>query len=445
MSNQLPDAVATEDEAMEVADTRTPLKIGMRVLTIGFGGFLLWAAFAPLDEGVPTPGLVSVATKRKPIQHQLGGIIKDVLVREGQLVRSGQTLVRLDDGLAKANFEAARQHFMGLKAMESRLVAEQMGYAEIRFPDEVIGSQDATVQQQVATQQSLFYTRRSAFDAQLSAMTESMMGQRAMVDAYRGEMEARREQIASLREDLRGVRDLVSEGYIPKSRERELQRQLAANEGAMTELSGNLARTIRSISEIQRKIVQARQEYRAQGESQLAAIRLELQADREKFKAAGDELARTNIRAPVAGQVVGIQFQSKGAVLQPAQKLMDIVPNNEELVIETKIPPHLADRVREGQSAEVQFSTFANSPAVVVDGRIRSVSRDLLSEATPNGVTAYYSAQVVVTRQGIETLGRRQMRPGMPVEVIIKTGKRTLLQYLFKPLMQRMNSAMREE
>lgn len=445
MSNQVTDLSTEVGDISDVTDTRTPLKTGMRVLAVGFGGFFLWAAFAPLDEGVPTPGLVSVATKRKPIQHLSGGILEEVLVREGQTVRAGQTLVRLDDGVARANFEAARQHFMGLRAMESRLIAEQMGYSEIRFPEEVLKSQDPMVQQQVATQQSLFFTRRSGLEAQLSGMNESMMGHRAMVDAYKSELETRKEQLGSLQEDLRGVRDLVAEGYLPKSRERELQRQLAATRGAMIELSGNLARTLRSIAEIQRKIVQTRQEYRAQGEGQLAAIRLELQADREKFKATGDELARTSIRAPVAGQVVGLQLQSKGAVLQPAQKLMDIVPSDEELVIETKVPPHLADRVKRGQMTEVQFSTFANSPAVVVDGRVRSISQDLISEPTPTGMASYYSAQIVVTREGLKTLGDRQMKPGMPVEVIIKTGQRTLLQYLFKPLTQRLGSAMKEE
>jgi len=445
MSNQVADLSAEDGDMTEVTDTRTPLKTGMRVLGIGFGGFLLWAALAPLDEGVPTPGLVSVATKRKPIQHLSGGILEEVLVREGQTVRAGQTLVRLDDGIARANFESARQHFMGLSAMESRLRAEQLGTSQINFPDEVLKSTDPMVQQQVATQQSLFFTRRSALDAQLSGMNESMMGQRAMIDAYKNELETRREQLGSLQEDMRGVKDLVAEGYLPKSRERELQRQLAATRGAMIELSGNIARTQRMIAEIQRKIVQTRQEYRAQGESQLASIRLELQADREKFRSTSDDLARTSIRAPVSGQVVGLQIQSKGAVLQPAQKLMDIVPSNEELVIETKIPPHLADRVKNGQLTEVQFSSFANSPSFVVDGRVRSISQDLISEPTPTGMTAYYSAQIVVTREGLKTLGNRQMKPGMPVEVIIKTGQRTLLQYLFKPLTQRLSSAMKEE
>ena len=436
---------ADSEELHRISDTKTAMRKGLRTLAVVFGGFLIWASFAPLDEGVPTPGLVSVATKRKPIQHLTGGILDDVLVREGQFVKSGQVLARINNADARANFEAARQHFMGLRAMEARLVAEQVGADEVAFPDELLNTADPMVQQQIATQRSLFFSRRSALDAQVSAMTEAIMGQRAMIEAYKSELESRREQYDSIRDDLNGVSGLVAEGYLPMARERELRRQLAGTRGAISELTGNISRTQRTIAEMQRKITQANQDFRAQGEGQLAGIRLEIQADREKFRAASDDLNRTVIRSPVDGQGVGLLVQSKGAVVQPAQKIMDIVPNNEELVVETKIPPHLADRVKKGQFTELQFSNFANSPAVTVDGRVRSVSKDLIYEQSGTGVTAYYAAQVIVTRDGLRKLGSRQMKPGMPVEVMIKTGQRTLLQYLFKPPTQRLGSAMKEE
>lgn len=433
------------EELGEVADTKRPLRNGLRILAVFFGGFVLWAAFAPLDEGVPTPGLVSVATKRKPIQHLSGGILEDVYVREGQLVNAGQVLARLNDGVARTNFEAARQHYMGLQAMESRLVAAQTFASEIKFPADVLNSTDPMVQEQVANQRSLFASQRAGLEAELSAMAEAIAGQRAMAEAYKSNLEMRREQYASLLEDMNGIRDLAAEGYIPRARERELQRQLAGAQGSIAELSGNLSRTYRAIAELESKIIQRRQAYREQSETMLASIRLELQADREKFKATSEELARTMIRAPVSGQVVGLQLQAKGAVLQPAQKLMDIVPSDEELLIETKVEPNLVDRVKDGQLVEVQFSAFANSPSIVAEGRIKTVSRDLLAEQTPNGVQAFYTVQIGITREGMAELGKREMRPGMPVEVIIKTGERTLLQYLFQPLTKRLAGAMKEE
>lgn len=433
-----------DEEFGDVIDTRKPLRLGLRVLALGFGGFLLWAAFAPLAEGVPTPGTVSVATKRKPIQHLTGGIIEDIYVREGQIVKEGQVLLRLNDSVARANFEAARQHYMGLQAMESRLIAVQASADEIKFPAEVVTSTDPMVQQQVANQLSLFASQKAGLQAELAAMREAILGQRSMVDAFKADLETKREQYASLQDEIAGIRDLVAEGYLPKARERDLQRQLASVRGAISQLSGNIDRTYRAIAEVEQKILQRRQSYREQSETQLASIRLELQADREKFRATSEDLARTSIRAPVSGQVIGLQLQSKGAVLMPGQKLMDIVPSDEELVIETRIPPQYAERVKEGMIAEVQFSTFANSPSVVVDGKIRSVSHDLLAEATPNGAVAYYASQIVITPEGLKKLGNRQMRPGMPVEIILKTGERTLLQYLLKPLTERFTGAMRE-
>lgn len=438
------DASAHEDEFEDIKDTKSPLKMGLRILALGFGGFLLWAALAPLDEGVPTAGTVSVATKRKPIQHLTGGIVEDFYVREGQMVKEGEVLAKLNDSVARANFEAARQHYMGLQAMESRLVAVQMSADEIKFPAEVITSTDPMVQQQVANQLSLFASQKAGFQAELTAMREAILGQRAMIEAFKADLATKQEQYASLQDELSGIKDLVAEGYLPKARERELHRQIASVRGAVSQLTGNIDRTYRAIAEVEQKIIQRRQSYREQSETQLASIRLELQADREKFKAASEELSRTSIRAPVSGQVIGLQVQAKGAVVQPAQKLMDIVPSNEELVIETKIAPQFAERVKPGQIAEVQFTTFANSPSIVVDGKIRSVSHDLLAEATPNGTVAYYSAQVVITRDGLKKLGNRQMKPGMPVEIILKTGERTLLQYLLKPLTERLSGAMRE-
>lgn len=443
-ATSLPGAASEQDEFEAMTDTRKPLKLGLKILSIGFGGFLLWAAFAPLAEGVPTPGTVSIATKRKPIQHLSGGLLEEIYVREGESVKEGQILAKLNDAVAKANFESARQHYMGLQAMESRLIALQSSADEIRFPVEVSTSSDAMVQQQVANQLSLFVSQKAGLNAELSAMREAISGQQIMIEAYQADLAAKREQYASLQDELAGIKDLVAEGYLPLAKERDLRRQIASVRGAISQLSGNIDRTFRTIAEINQKIIQRRQAAKEQSESQLAAIRLELQADREKFNAASQDLARTIIRSPVAGQVVGLQLQSKGAVLQPAQKLMDIVPANEELVIETRILPQFAERVKEGEIAEVQFSTFANSPSVVVDGKIKSVSRDLLAEATPNGTVAYYSARIVITPEGLKKLGNRQMKPGMPVEIILKTGERTLLQYLLKPLTERFTEAMRE-
>lgn len=448
MTKQLPaqnHSTTVEGQLGALADTRQPMRIGLWALGIGFGAFLLWAAFAPLDEGVPTQGMVAIDTKRKTVQHLTGGLVREVLVHEGQMVREGEPLMRLDDAATRANFEAEHQRFMGLLAMESRLGAEQAGAPTIDFPPEVLASTDPMVQEQVATQRALFAARRAALAAELAAIEQSILGAEATIAALRGQMENHRQRLASLQEELAGVRDLVKEGYAPRNRQLDLERQAASAEAALKELQGNSARAASSIAELRQRATQRREEYRKEGNAQLAQVRMELQASREKYKAMSDMLARTELRAPVAGQVVGLAVQTVGAVIQPGQKLMDIVPLDETLLIEARIPPHLIDRVTTGQLCDLRFSGFAHAPTLVVEGRLESVSKDLIVEPGPTGNAMYYLARISVTPDGLKMLGARRLQPGMPVEAIVKTGERSLLKYLASPLTKRISAAMKEE
>jgi len=426
-------------------DTRRPMQVGLWTLGLGFGGFLLWAALAPLNEGVPTQGTVTLDTKRKPVQHLTGGLVREVLVREGQQVEAGQIVARLDTAVTLANYESVRQHYMGLRAMESRLVAEQRGARQISFDPDLANASDAAVRQQVATQRALFDSRRTALEAELRGIEDSVRGQEAMISGYEGQLANQRMQRDSLLEELDGLRSLVSEGYVPRARQLEIERQLAAAQGAMTELQGNASRTRSGISELNQRALQRRQEYHKEGDSQLAEIRQNLQPDQAKLKAVEADLYRTDLKAPVTGQVVGLRVQSIGAVLQPAEKLLDIVPRDEALLVEIRIPPQVIDRVAAGKTADVRFSAFAHSPSLVVEGLLDSVSHDLVSEQTANGTIAYYLGRVSITAKGMTVLGNRQMQPGMPAEVIVKTGERSLLTYLLHPLTRRIAASMKEE
>lgn len=437
---------ANPDADLELpTDTRKPMRLGFWILGVGFGGFLLWAALAPLDEGVPTQGIVSIDTKRKPVQHLNGGLLSEILVKEGDVVEAGQVVARMNAGATLANFEGSRQRYLGMLATEGRLLAEQTGATSVTFDPEVLGSQEPMVKEQVNTQRALFQSRRDALQSELKGIEESIQGQTAQKAGSEGQLRSQRQQLASLQEELKGVVGLVADGYAPKSKQMELERMVSASQGQIAELTGNIERAARAIAELKQRAVQRQQEFRKDGDAQLAQIRLELQADREKFRSSTDELSRTELKAPVAGQVVGLQLQSVGAVLQPAAKLMDIVPRDESLVVETRIPPHLIDRVSIGQPADLRFSAFAHSPALVVQGKLSSVSADLITESLASGPVSYYLARINVTGEGQTTLGKRQMQAGMPVEAIIKTGERSLLTYLLHPLLKRFASSMKEE
>ena len=426
------------------SDSGQAARVGLWTLALGFGGFLLWAALAPLDEGVPAQGTVMIDTKRKPIQHLTGGIVKEVLVHEGQEVKAGEVLLRLDDAAMQSNFQATRQRYLSLRAMHGRLEAENRGLSTIEFhPDLVAASQDILIQQQVVTQRQLFESRRSGLRAELQSMEENVKGQQSMLAAYENMLTSRRAQLALIEEELANTRALVNDGYAPRNRLLELQRAVSDANTMQSELRGNIARTKHSIAEVQQRITGRQREYRKEVDTQLADVSREVLAEEARVRAVSDDRGRTEIKTPVSGQVVGLAFQASGSVLQGGQKVMDIVPENEVLMLEVKVQAHLIDNVKEGLPVDVRFSSFAHSPQLVLDGTVRSVSSDLLIEQGTNVV--YYLARVSLTPEGVKTLGKRKMQPGMPVEVVFKTGERSLLTYLLHPLTKRLAASMKEE
>jgi len=366
------------------SDTRRPVRLGILILIIGFGGFLLWAGFAPLDEGVPCQGLVSIATKRKVVQNRQGGVVDAVLVHEGQLVKKDQPLVLLDRQTAKARYSEVHQRYLSQRAAEGRLLAEQRGSETISFHSDLLSDPDHQLTEQL------------------------MRNQREL-------LQSRVRTVRILKEQLAGISELVKEGYAPLSQQRELEIKIA--------------------------------QHKEESSAQLAQVQNEVQSDAEKSKALFNELVETEIKSPSEGQVVGLQVQTVGAVIQPGQKIMDIVPSNEGLLIEAKIAPHLIDKVHAGLLANVSFASFANSPQLVVSGRVESISGDLITDMQTGNAPAqpYYLARIAVTSAGIKMLGQHRLQPGMPVQVIIKTGERSLLTYIMHPLIKRMSASLKEE
>lgn len=434
---------ALEAELILPSDTSRPARIGLWVLGLGFGGFLLWAGLAPLDEGVPTQGMVSIDTKRKDVQHMVGGLVREVFVKEGQFVKQDEPLIRLDDAQVAANFEAVRQHYFTLRAMEGRLAAEQAGQARITFHPDLQGQSDPLLKQTMNNQEQLFQSRRMALQADMQAIEEAVQGQQASIQGYEGMLKARNSQLEFIQEQLKGMRDLVKEGYATRNQQLDLERMAAESMSSIAELQGNILRARRSIAEMKMRAIQRTQEYRKEVDSMLSDVRREVQADADKFKAVKEELGRSIIRAPAEGQVVGLAVQTVGGVIGSGQKLMEIVPQNERLLIETRVPPHMIDRVHVGLLTDVRFSSFAHSPSLVAEGRVDSISSDLITD--PRTGMPYYLGRVSITPEGLKELGSRKMEAGMPAEVVIKTGERTVLTYLLHPFLKRMAASLKEE
>jgi protease secretion system membrane fusion protein len=419
---------------------------GTRIMLIGLLAFVAWAAVAPLDEGVPTQAVVSIDTKRKTVQHLQGGIVREVLVREGDQVKEGQILIRLNDGTVRANMEATRQRYLGFRAMESRLLAEQAGAQMITWhPDVQAEASDPLIKRHIHAQEQLMTTRRAGLEADLQGIEESIRAQEVQRKALEGVLESRRAQQRLVSEQLGNIASLVKDGYAPRNQQLDLERQLADVTASLTELQGNLGRSALAVAGLRQRAASRRQDYRKESDSQLADVTREVQSDEGRLQALREELARTEIRSPATGQVVGLSFQTVGGVIAPGQRLMDVVPQGETLLLEARIPPHLIDSVKPGLQADVRFSTFVHTPQLVAQGRVVSVSGDLLTEQTPMGQMSFFLTRVELTPSGMDALGRRQIQPGMPAEVIIKTGERTVLTYLLHPLTRRVAASMKEQ
>lgn len=425
-------------------DIGATAKLGAWVLLGGFAGFIVWAIWAPLDEGVPAQGTVMVDTKRKTIQHLTGGLIDKVFVREGQIVQAGEVLIKLNEAQAKAEFESARQRYLSLRATEDRLLAEQNGALRITFhPDVLAGKEEPQLSQHLHSQEQLLNSRRLALKSELAAIGEAMQAHQEAGKGFSAQLVSRQQQLAYLQEERTGLRDLVKDGYAPRNKLLEIERLVADLEATTSDLQSKLAMAKRSAAELTLRRLQREQEFRKEVDTQLAEVRREVSADEERFKATRDALARTEIKAPVSGAVVGIATQTIGGVIPQGARIMDVVPTDESLMLEAQIPPHLIDRVRVGQLADIRFSNFSLTPQLVIEGQLASVSADLLSD--PEGKISYYLARVAVTSSGLKALSGHRLQPGMPVEIVIKTGERSLLAYLLHPLTRRLAQSMKEE
>ncbi|MBK9363542.1 MAG: HlyD family type I secretion periplasmic adaptor subunit [Rubrivivax sp.] len=427
------------------ADTRPVIRLGFWVLIVGFGLFLAWAAFAPLDEGVSAPATVAIETRSKAVQHMIGGVVQKVLVREGSAVKEGDVLIVLDEAMARASHQMVQQTYQAQRAMEGRLLAEASRARSITFHPDLLRSTDPQAAQHMQVQQQLFASRRAAQQAEIAAANQAIAGLEGQVSGLRMVLENRKTQADLQTRQLTEVQGLAADGFAPRNQALMLQQQQAELRGSLADIETNVQRSLSSIAETRLRIAQREQEFMKEVSERLADLQREVEANQERLLAITQELERMQIRAPVAGQVLGLAINGPGAVVTPGQKLLDIVPQGESLLLDARIPTHVIDRIKVGDVTEVRFSAFANAPQLVVLGRLVSLSADAVTEHLPTGSMSYFLGRVELTPDGKKALGDRVLQPGMSAEVLVKTGERSLLTYLLHPLTKRIASAMTEE
>jgi protease secretion system membrane fusion protein len=269
-------------------------------------------------------------------------------------------------------------------------------------------------------------------------------GSMATLAGLRNSIAARQRQQTLLEQELAGVRLMVADGYTARTRQNELERQAADVVAALADLRGNEARVNESLAEVRLRQEQRRQEYRKEVETQLSDARREASALNERLKSTQEAFERTVLKSPVTGSVVGLQVQTAGGVVAPGARIMEIVPDDAKLVLEAQIATHLIDRIHAGLPADIHLHAFTNLPQLVVPGRVVTVSASAISNAAAPQAPPYYLARVEVTPEGLKKLAGRELQPGMPADVVVKTGERTLLNYLLRPLLKRFAESLKE-
>ncbi|MBC7951339.1 MAG: HlyD family type I secretion periplasmic adaptor subunit [Rhodospirillaceae bacterium] len=421
---------------------RTALRVGMVTIMVAFGGFGLWAALAPLNAAAVARGEVKVENYRKTIQHMEGGMIRSILVRDGDVVDAGQPVMLLDDIAIRARWTQLTFQSWATLATMARLRAEQAQATSVDFAATMPNMDHPRALDVIRAQDQLFKARRAMLDGQIAVLRKRMVLNEREAESLAAQQKSADRQLALIQQEIRSTQYLVDRGLGRRPQLLSLQREGERLTGQRDDYGARIARlqqaqasteldianiTFKQMDDVANSLREAEGQSRDL-EQQLAAIT--------------DSLKRTVVRSPQSGVVMGLNFHTIGAVLQPGEKLMDVVPENENLIVEARIAPEDIDRVYPGREAQVRFHTFLRGLTPPAKGTVTQISADLFRDERNNA--PYYQARVTLDPDSLTHLPG-PLTPGMQTDVLITTGERTALEYLIEPLSRAVSTAMREK
>ena len=417
--------------------------IGAVIVLAGFGVTVVWSALAPLASAVVAPGLVKVDTSRKTVQHQDGGVIKAILVRDGDRVEAGQVLIRLDETRAGASHGVLQAQYDAAVAQQARLQAERDKVDHIEWPLELAARKDdPKVAEVLHAQESLFSARRASLVGQLGILDQQIAAARSEIDGLESQKAATEAQLQSLKTEQTGLAGLLEKGMVEKTKYRNLEREIAQLEGDRGEHVSDIAAARSEIGEKDLQKFQLRKAFHEEVVAELRKVQTEVFDYLERIGAAKYVLAQTELRAPVTGTVVGLQAHTNGGVVAAGDVLLEIVPANDRLIVEAQVRPEDVDRVRLNLAAGVKLSAFDQRAMPELNGKVSYVSADAM-EDQKTGRT-YFVTKIEVAEVELARLGNNKVQPGMLADVFVRTGERSFLDYLLHPVVTSFEKAWRE-
>jgi epimerase transport system membrane fusion protein len=416
---------------------------GLAVVMLGLLALGTWLVLAPLSGAVIAPGFVKVDMNRKVVQHQEGGIVKQVFVRDGGHVQQGQTLLVIDDVRLDATLDLLRTQHDGERAKAARLEAERGFRPAVSFPPDLAARRgEPKVAELLQREAALFRARREALDSQVAVLRKQIRQTMDEAQALAGQIAAEERALKSQKEELAVNQKLSKQGFVQKTRLMSLERAVADYEARWEEHRAELAKTRQRASELELRVLAQRNSYVQSAADELKEASTRLFDLEERLRPSKDASDRQRVAAPIAGEVVGLRVFSPGAVVGPREVLMEIVPEDKTLIVEARIRPEDINYVRAGSKAEVRLTAYKQRTTPLVSGNVQYVSADRMVDAQSGA--PYYVVHVDVSADALAEAGNLRMQAGMPAEVYIRTDSRTAFDYIFAPVTAYLRRGMRE-
>ncbi len=444
VSNVMVPPIDKSDLSSPDALSHGPIIFGMWSFLIIFGFFGFWSAVAPLSSAAVSSGQVILDSNRKTIQHLEGGIIKEILVKEGSLVKEGDIIIKLDETAAKAKLDQLKSQYYSELAAQGRLLAERDNKPTIAFSDELLTQKDnPVVRDNVDSQTRLFEARRKSIDGQIDVLKQKIEQSKQEIVGLEAQAKSARSQMDLLQQEISVVRKLLKEGNAMRPRLLALERQSADLNGQRGEHLAMVSRSQQNIGESEIQMINIKNKFVNDVMSDLKDTQVRVSDLQERIRASQDTFARINILSPITGTITGLKVHTLGGVISPSEKLMDIVPVNDELIIESKVQVQDIDQVHAGLLARVRLTAYKMRYVPMVEGEVKYISADRFTDEKTGA--PYYLARVHIPKKSLDDLPNVKLYPGMPADVLIVTGDRTLLSYLFSPIRDSFSKALREQ
>lgn len=427
-----------------IEDPKRIIHQGMFIVIFFFIIMGVWATFAHISGAVVAPGKIKIETERKTVQHLEGGIVDEILVKEGQEVEEGQTLIILESVRVDADAARLEKQLVAQKASQLRLLAEKDFRESFSWPTALVQqAQKWDSVEVLKNEEKIFSSRRESLNAQMSLLKSQIAQLRAQISGYQDQLNAERTIIATLQDELQAKRKLYKERFLDKTQILELERNLAGHQGTRGHLNQSIAEAKQKVSETSLRMEEVKVRFIEQAMSDLGRVENDINQTTEQLRPMVDAKQRLRINAPVAGKVVDLKVHSHGGVVRAGDPLMDIVPHDNPLIVETQVPVNKITEVYIGQEALVQLDAFDTRIVPHMPGKVTYISADRLEDNRgPEGMP-YYLCYVEVNLKALQD-EELYISPGMPATVFITTKQTTVLYYILEPLIKNWDRALRD-